>query len=720
MKKFLLLSLMLLTLGGATTVKAGKVYGRLTADGGFEATWNSTSETMGWNSVGNYYPNFRILLTGLPSGDITKYTKFHATLSNFSENATYVRLRIKSNDGSADHYADVNLVAGENNIDLVALRAAYPDCDFQNVKDITIWSPGSAEEGKPVDADHPASVKIQNVYLQSAQNIPSNSFGNEITSMNGITDGTKFVIGDGSKAMYFETSAVDAKNATCNNIPADSYYFFQITKVDGLDTDGDSNAEDDNYKIQIFNRAGDHFTHAWNLGSYLNLSVWSHTFAANGTADNYGTDFKYAGIWKITYSDGNGFAFKCASKKKDPNSDPATYETENRYLKINGTQKESEGIVYLKLYDGINFNANTELDKEDNPANDAIFDFANATGYDSETGILENGGWTFETPVDLSNWDYLIITLENTSRTTDTNIKITDNDGKYVEQNQYDPGSQPQMYFGTWNNHNAACISMDYLRINKGLDISQIKSLSFTGQELKISSVYLTDYENTKLGPSRGRYVKYVNGDEVRSYDAGGVGKYGTICLPYKASCAGAEVYSISGKTGSSISLTKVTGLLEAGKPYFYKASDVTGNDEDAHNVNFFRADLDTYDAATPGSNNGLIGTFTEINSEDAGIATSDFFVLSGNKIWNLEGATGEDKVTIGANKAYIKMSDVPAGGSAKTFLEFGDEEPNATDINAVEIDETLNGKFYDLQGREVENPTKGIYIVNGKKVVIK
>ncbi len=27
---------------------------------------------------------------------------------------------------------------------------------------------------------------------------------------------------------------------------------------------------------------------------------------------------------------------------------------------------------------------------------------------------------------------------------------------------------------------------------------------------------------------------------------------------------------------------------------------------------------------------------------------------------------------------------------------------------------------IYDLQGRRVENPTKGIYIVNGRKVVIK
>ena len=42
------------------------------------------------------------------------------------------------------------------------------------------------------------------------------------------------------------------------------------------------------------------------------------------------------------------------------------------------------------------------------------------------------------------------------------------------------------------------------------------------------------------------------------------------------------------------------------------------------------------------------------------------------------------------------------------------------TGIDAVES-ETVDVKaFYDLQGRVVDNPTKGIYIVNGKKVLVK
>ena len=70
---------------------------------------------------------------------------------------------------------------------------------------------------------------------------------------------------------------------------------------------------------------------------------------------------------------------------------------------------------------------------------------------------------------------------------------------------------------------------------------------------------------------------------------------------------------------------------------------------------------------------------------------------------------------TIGANKAYLTYS----GSGAPSFLNFvegsatGIEMPKAATTNS-------DAEVYDLQGRQVANPTKGLYIVNGKKVVIK
>ena len=89
---------------------------------------------MGWSATGNDYT---ILNSGLPNGDITAYTTFHATLSNFSENADFIRLRIKD---TSNRYADVNLVEGDNTIDLVALSKNNPNnCDFTDIYDITLW-----------------------------------------------------------------------------------------------------------------------------------------------------------------------------------------------------------------------------------------------------------------------------------------------------------------------------------------------------------------------------------------------------------------------------------------------------------------------------------------------------------------------------------------------------------------------------------------------------
>ena len=75
----------------------------------------------------------------------------------------------------------------------------------------------------------------------------------------------------------------------------------------------------------------------------------------------------------------------------------------------------------------------------------------------------------------------------------------------------------------------------------------------------------------------------------------------------------------------------------------------------------------------------------------------------------------------LGAFRAYF---DIPSSKPAREFvLNFGDDE-STTGIISIDngqwtID-NLADAIYDLQGRRVENPKKGLYIVNGKKVVVK
>ncbi len=70
---------------------------------------------------------------------------------------------------------------------------------------------------------------------------------------------------------------------------------------------------------------------------------------------------------------------------------------------------------------------------------------------------------------------------------------------------------------------------------------------------------------------------------------------------------------------------------------------------------------------------------------------------------------------TVPAGKAYLEIG----GGLARDFIGFGEEE--ATGISLTENSELrTENAVYDLQGRRVAQPTKGLYIVNGKKVLVK
>ena len=67
---------------------------------------------------------------------------------------------------------------------------------------------------------------------------------------------------------------------------------------------------------------------------------------------------------------------------------------------------------------------------------------------------------------------------------------------------------------------------------------------------------------------------------------------------------------------------------------------------------------------------------------------------------------------SLGAGRVYL---DAP--NAAREFIGFGIDETTAIEGVAANV---LDGQFFDLQGRRVAQPQKGLYIVNGKKVVIK
>ena len=75
--------------------------------------------------------------------------------------------------------------------------------------------------------------------------------------------------------------------------------------------------------------------------------------------------------------------------------------------------------------------------------------------------------------------------------------------------------------------------------------------------------------------------------------------------------------------------------------------------------------------------------------------------------------------VAIPASKAYLKVlkSNIDAG--ARLNISFGDDNTTGVaDVRSKMAD--VRGGYYNLSGQRVDQPQKGLYIVNGKKVIVK
>lgn len=106
-----------------------------------------------------------------------------------------------------------------------------------------------------------------------------------------------------------------------------------------------------------------------------------------------------------------------------------------------------------------------------------------------------------------------------------------------------------------------------------------------------------------------------------------------------------------------------------------------------------------------------LTGTYSSTN-----LTTSEVYLVSNDKFYHKAAGTA---LTAKPFRAYI-VQTAPTGARVLD-VNFDLEDGETTGIVEMSGNRTkVDNQYYDLQGRKVAQPTKGLYIVNGKKYVVK
>ena len=213
---------------------------------------------------------------------------------------------------------------------------------------------------------------------------------------------------------------------------------------------------------------------------------------------------------------------------------------------------------------------------------------------------------------------------------------------------------------------------------------------------------HYADYyrEEVKFGPTG--YISYYLGTENFLVPAGctayiitGVTPSGSITTPDQA---------VVKAFGAGKIIPKQTGFILQGTPNTtveYQAN-VTGTEENV-------------------TGNLLVGTATEQEISGAGYK---YYIFSASGDQGLgfykQGTRQGASIKLKPHRAGLRLSE--SIGRAKSLIfdfDAARREAETTGIRSVRPEmQRRDNAVYDLQGRRVVNPTHGIYIINGKKII--
>ena len=191
-----------------------------------------------------------------------------------------------------------------------------------------------------------------------------------------------------------------------------------------------------------------------------------------------------------------------------------------------------------------------------------------------------------------------------------------------------------------------------------------------------------------------------------------------TLVLPFESTIpTGATCYTLTHTDGSSVvTATEVTGgTLAVNTPVLVNA--------EAGTYKF--VSTATSGSIATGSGTATVGALTGVYSdltfttENIASTYANTYIL--NKINDNVGFyKAADGKKVGANRAYLTANDVPVVNNARSLrIVFGGDITGVSEVSAKKS-VVEDGIYYNLSGQRVAHPTRGLYIVNGKKVFIK
>jgi len=213
------------------------------------------------------------------------------------------------------------------------------------------------------------------------------------------------------------------------------------------------------------------------------------------------------------------------------------------------------------------------------------------------------------------------------------------------------------------------------------------------------------NYTRELDAPSAGNSDAKIEGNDARLY---------TICLPdVPATAVNAKYYTLDGASSTTLSFVEVSNSsLAANTPYLVALT--SGSDlNESQNVTDVTL-MKEVSNSTEKDGYVFKGTLTGLKNDEA-TAVGAYILQSGNQ-WGRVTTTNAGAY-IPPFRAYI----VAKADGARSVLNGVFNEDNITGIQNIRtVNMDGSEQWYDLNGRRIQAPVKGVIIRNGQKVMMK